>query len=303
MLLGRAVSMPLAIAPVAFHRLFHPDGERATAQAAKTAGVPFIVSTLSSVPIEEITAIGGSVWFQLYWLREPGRTLDLARRAEDAGCEALVLTVDIPWMGRRLRDMRNQFTLPADVFAAHLEAAPSSAHRRALNTSALAIHAAQVFAPSVTWACVAALRESTRLPLMLKGVMAPEDASRAAEFGVDAIVVSNHGGRQLDGALPSIDALAKAVGAAGTGCEVLLDGGIRTGSDLLKAVALGASGVLVGRPLMWGLAVAGEAGALQVLDLLATEFGDALGLAGCDDVMAARQLHASIGRPGVRPSN
>jgi len=300
MLLGHAASMPVAIAPMAFHRLFHPDGELATARAAKTAGVPFTVSTLSSVPIEEVTAIGGSVWFQLYWLREHRRTLELARRAEDAGCCALVLTVDIPWMGRRLHDMRNQFTLPDDVFAAHLEAAPSSAHRQALNASALAIHAAQVFAPSVTWACVEALRESTTLPLVLKGVMAPEDASRAAEFGVDAIVVSNHGGRQLDGALPSIAALAQAVEAAGSGCSVLLDGGVRTGSDLLKALALGAAGVLVGRPLMWGLAVAGDAGALRVLDLLAAELGDALGLAGCDDVSAAQQLRTFHRHPDER---
>jgi 4-hydroxymandelate oxidase len=147
-----------------------------------------------------------------------------------------------------------------------------------------------VFAPRVTWSDVETLRERTQLPLVLKGVMAPEDASRAAEFGVDALIVSNHGGRQLDGALPGIAALPSAVEAAGSSCTVLLDGGIRMGSDLLKALALGAGGVLVGRPVLWGLAVAGEAGVLRVLDLLAAEFADALGLAGCRDVTAAGQL-------------
>ena len=298
-LLGASASLPVAIAPMAFHRLFHPDGELASARAARTAGVPLTVSMLSSVPIEQITAIGGTVWFQLYWLRDPGRTLDLARRAEDAGCQALVLTVDIPWMGRRLRDIRNQFALPDDVFAVHLEDGASSAHRRAAQASAVAVHAAEVFAPSVTWACVERLRECTRLPIVLKGIMAPEDASRAPEFGVDAIIVSNHGGRQLDGALPSVQALARTAEAVAGSCEVFLDGGVRTGSDLLKALASGAGGVLVGRPLMWGLTLAGEAGALRVLDLLATEFGDALGLAGCDSVEAARRLSTLHQYPGA----
>jgi 4-hydroxymandelate oxidase len=295
-LLGRPTRAPMATAPIAYQRLVHPDGELAAARAAKDAGVPFIASTLSSVSIEEITAVGGAVWFQLYWLRDTARSLDLVRRAEDAGCEAIVLTVDVPWMGRRLRDVRNRFALPEEVRAANLVpdatgSTGSTAHRRLSSASAVAVHTSEAFSPAVTWATVATLRGHTRLPLVLKGILAPEDALRAVEFGVDAIVVSNHGGRQLDGAVPSIDALADVALAVNGGCEILLDSGIRSGTDILRALALGASGVLIGRPLLWGLAAAGEAGARRVLTLLADELRDALGLAGCDGVAAAGQLH------------
>ncbi|MEU3741525.1 alpha-hydroxy acid oxidase [Streptomyces sp. NPDC032198] len=290
-LLNRPVRMPVAVAPIAYHRLVHPEGELATARAAKTAGVPFTVATLSTVPVEEITAVGGTVWFQLYWLRERQRSLDLARRAEDAGCEALMLTVDVPWMGRRLRDVRNGFALPGHVRAAHLDGgAPSAAHRSGTVGSAVAAHTAEAFSPAVTWSCVEELRAATRLPLIVKGILAPEDAVRAVGLGVDAVVVSNHGGRQLDGALPGIEALPGVVDAVGGACEVMVDGGVRGGTDVLKALASGADGVLVGRPPVWGLAAAGESGVLQVLDLLAAELRDALGLAGCAGVAAAREL-------------
>ncbi|WP_190136846.1 alpha-hydroxy acid oxidase [Streptomyces longispororuber] len=296
-LLGRPARLPVAVAPVAYQRLLHPHGEVAAARAARAAGVPFTVATLSSVPVEEVTAVGGTVWFQLYWLREPGRSLDLARRAEDAGCAAVVLTVDVPWMGRRARDVRNGFALPAHVDAARLDAgAGSAAHRAPGRGSAVAAHTAGAFSAALTWRRVAELRAATRLPLVLKGVLAPEDAVRAVELGVDAVVVSNHGGRQLDGALPGVEALpavAEAVRAAGGGCEVLLDGGVRRGVDVLGALALGADGVLVGRPPLWGLAVAGEAGVRHVLDLLTAELRDALGLAGCAGVAAARELRVT----------
>ncbi|MFD9906164.1 alpha-hydroxy acid oxidase [Streptomyces sp. NPDC059063] len=302
-LLGRPTRLPVALAPVAYQRLLHPEGELAAARAARAAGVPFTVATLSSVPVEEITAVGGTVWFQLYWLRGARRSLDLVRRAEDAGCAALMLTVDVPWMGRRLRDVRNGFALPAHVRAAHLDSgAPSTAHRSRAHrstaaapatASAVAAHTAEAFSPALTWSCVEAVRSVTRLPLALKGVLAPQDAVRAAGLGVDAVVVSNHGGRQLDGALPSVDALPAVAAAVGGACEVLMDGGVRGGTDVLKALALGASGVLVGRPPLWGLAVAGEAGVRRVLDLLAAELRDALGLAGCDGVAGARELRVT----------
>jgi 4-hydroxymandelate oxidase len=292
-LLGHRVRLPLAVAPVAYHRLVHPEGELPVARAARAADVPFTVSTLSSVPLEEITALGGNVWFQLYWLRDRAQTLDLVRRAEDGGCTAVMLTIDVPWMARRPRDVRNGFALPGHVRAAHLESgAASAAHRRTAGASAVAAHTGRAFSTALTWSCVETLRTTTRLPILLKGVLAPEDAVRAAEFGVDAIVVSNHGGRQLDGAVPSVDALPEIAAAVAGDCEVLLDSGVRSGADMLKALALGASGVLVGRPLIWGLAAAGETGARQVLDLLAAELRDALGLAGCDGVEAARRLHA-----------
>ncbi|MEV5575404.1 alpha-hydroxy acid oxidase [Spirillospora sp. NPDC052269] len=290
-LLGRPARIPLAVAPVAYHRLFHPDGELATARAAKTAGVPFTLGTLSSVPVEEVTAVGGEVWFQLYWLNDERRTLDLVRRAEDAGCRAVVLTADVPWMGRRARDVRNGFALPDHVRAAHLELdTGSAAHRPAPGTSAVAAHTAGTFSAALTWRTLETLRAATALPVVLKGVLDPRDARRAADLGADAVIVSNHGGRQLDGAAPGAMVLPQVAAAVEGHCEVLLDGGVRTGPDLLKALALGASGALVGRPVLWGLAVDGEDGVHGVLDTLAEEFRDALGLAGCATVEQAHDL-------------
>jgi 4-hydroxymandelate oxidase len=283
-LLGRPVELPVAAAPVAYQQLIHPDGESATARATAAAGVPFIVSALSSVPIEQITELGGRVWFQLYWLRDHATTLNLVRRAEDAGCEALVLTVDTPWLGRRLRDIRNRFALPAQVRTADIILTTALDQRRPATPNG------QELSPALTWRALARIREHTRLPLVVKGLLAPEDARQAAQHGVDAIVVSNHGGRQLDGAVASADALPDIVGAVDGECEILLDSGIRNGTDVLRALALGASGVLLGRPLIWGLAVGGERGVTRVLKLIRAELHDALGLAGCEDVTAARRL-------------
>ncbi|GAA3067630.1 alpha-hydroxy acid oxidase [Streptosporangium carneum] len=290
-LLGRPAAMPVAVAPVAYHRLAHHDGELATARAARDAGVPFTVSTLSSVPVEDVTALGGHVWFQLYCLRDHAATLGLIRRAEDAGCRALMLTLDVPWMARRLRDMRNQFRLPPHVRPVHLTAgSETEAHRGASGGSALAAHTAMELSAAVDWSYLETLRAASGLPLMVKGILDPEDARRAADIGVDGIVVSNHGGRQLDGAIASLDALPGVAESVGDRCEIMLDGGVRSGADVLKALALGASGVLVGRPVIWGLAADGERGVRTVLDLLGAEIKDGLGLTGCGDVAAARAL-------------
>ena len=300
--LGRRTALPMAVAPVAYQRLFHPDGELAVARAARDAGVPYIICTLSSVALEEVAAAGGRSWFQLYWLRDEKRSLELVRRAEDAGCEAIVFTVDVPWLGRRLRDMRNGFALPEWVTAANFDAG-AAAHRRTEGVSAVADHTAREFAPA-TWESVEAVRAHTDLPVVLKGILAVEDARRAVEAGAGGIVVSNHGGRQLDGAVPGVEMLGEIAAAVAGGCEVLLDGGVRSGGDILKAAALGASAVLVGRPVMWGLAAAGQDGVRQVLELLAAELRDAMGLAGCASVSAARQLSTMarlderVGRPG-----
>lgn len=300
-LLGCPAAMPVAVAPVAYHRLAHPDGEAATARAARDAGVPFTVGTLSSVPVEDVTALGGSVWFQLYCLRDHAATLGLIRRAEEAGCRALMLTLDVPWMARRPRDMRNGFRLPSHVRPVHLTAdAETEAHRSASGGSALAAHTAMELSASVDWHYLETLRAASELPLVVKGVLDPDDARRAADAGVDAIVVSNHGGRQLDGAIAGLDALPGVAAGAGDRCEILLDGGIRSGADVLKALALGASGVLIGRPVMWGLAADGERGVRTVLDILAAEIKDGLGLAGCGDVAAARTLKTTW--PGVSAS-
>ncbi|MGH3759443.1 alpha-hydroxy acid oxidase [Actinophytocola sp.] len=293
-LLATDASMPVGVAPMAYQRLVHPDGELAAAEAARVAGIPYVVSTVASIRLEEIANVGADIWFQLYWQRDRAVVEDLIARAEQAGCQVLMLTVDLPILGRRLRDMRNAFSLPADVVAANLEGAPSRAHDTVTGESAIAAHAAAAFEAGLGWPDIEWLRARTSLPLVLKGILDPRDAVLAVESGMDGVVVSNHGGRQLDGAAASIDALpavVKAVGdAVGDRCEVLLDGGIRSGTDILRALALGARGVLVGRPILHGLAVDGARGAAQVLSLLATELREAMTLAGCADVAAVRDL-------------
>ncbi|WP_435845488.1 alpha-hydroxy acid oxidase [Streptomyces erythrochromogenes] len=278
---GRA-ALPVAVAPMAYQRLLHPEGELATARAAAAAGVPFTLSTLSSVPVEEVTALGGVAWFQLYCQRDPGVTDELVRRAEDAGCAAVMVTVDVPSMGRRLRDLRNGFALPAGVAAAHLDptAGRRAAERRA-GTCAVAEHTAESFARGLGWGDLARLRERTELPLIVKGILDPGDAATAAAVGADAVVVSNHGGRQLDGAVASADMLPAVREAVPPSCRLLLDSGIRGGTDVLKALALGADGVLLGRPVLWGLASDGTEGVSRVLGLLAAELRSALELSGC----------------------
>ncbi|WP_422733330.1 alpha-hydroxy acid oxidase [Micromonospora sp. WMMD558] len=293
-LLGATHALPVAVAPMAYQRLLHPDGETALAGAAGAAGVPYVASTLSSAPIGEIAAAGGTVWFQLYWLRDRGLVTDLLDRARAAGCAALVLTVDVPILGRRLRDVRNSFAIPPHVIAANLPAGRDDlAHAATPGVSAVAAHTGEVFAPAVTWADLDWLRERTPVPLVVKGVLDPRDAVRAAEAGVDAVVVSNHGGRQLDGAPASAAALPGVVEAVAGRCEVLLDSGVRGGVDVLRALALGAHGVLVGRPMLWALAAGGRSGAETALSLLAGEFRDALALAGCADPAEARDLRTT----------
>ncbi|MEU0476103.1 alpha-hydroxy acid oxidase [Streptomyces olivaceus] len=290
-LLGSRAAMPVAVAPMAYQRLVHEDGELAAARAARTAGVPFVVSTLSSHRVEDIAATGATTWFQLYCLRDRAKTHELVARAEAAGCEALMVTVDVPLMGRRLRDVRNGFALPRHVRAANLDSGPDTeAHRRFGSDSALAVHTGAAFAPGLSWRDLAGLRARTSLPLVVKGILDQRDARAAVDAGADAIVVSNHGGRQLDGAVPSARALPPVAGAVGGDCEVLLDSGVRCGTDVLKALALGACGVLLGRPVLWGLAAGGERGVEQVLDLVRTELGQGMTLAGCAGVAAAASL-------------
>jgi len=294
-LLGCPASMPVAIAPMSYQRMVHPAGELGVARAASDAGIPFVMSMMSSYPLEELAAAGGTIWLQLYWLRDRAPLLSLVRRAERAGCRAVMLTVDLPIMGRRLRDMRSGFALPPGITAVNLDDdAAALAGTPVTGSSAVARQTAQTIDPSLSWADVAWLRDQTSLPLVLKGILDPRDAARAADLGVDAIVVSNHGGRQLDGAVPSIAALADVCEAVAGRCAVLLDSGVRSGTDVLRAIALGASGVLLGRPALWGLAYGGEHGARQVLALLQEELADAMSLAGCPDVSAASRLRTAM---------
>jgi 4-hydroxymandelate oxidase len=282
--LGQRVAMPILVAPTAFHRLATPEGEVATARAAGGAGTVMILSTLSTTPVEEVVAAAsGPVWFQLYVYRDRQATEGLVRRAEAAGCQALVLTVDAPLLGRRERDVRNRFRLPPGLAVANMLAEGYGAVPPAAGDSGLAAYVADLLDPSLSWRDVAWLRSITDLPVLVKGIVRPDDALRAADAGVAGIVVSNHGGRQLDTSPATIEVLpeiAEALAAHGHPIELLMDGGVRRGTDVVKALALGARAVLVGRPILWGLAADGEAGASYVLRLLKEELDLAMALAG-----------------------
>lgn len=283
------VSMPLLVAPTAFHRLAHPEGELATARGAAAAGTVMCLSTLASVSPAELAAAApeGRRWFQLYWPRDRGFTQELLAAAVEAGFSALVLTVDFPAAGRRERDIRASFRLPADLPLPNLPVG--------LGTGDFHAALGEVVDPKLTWRDLEWLRSVCALPLIVKGVLTAEDALLALEHGAAGIVVSNHGGRQLDGVPATLDALPEVVDAVGGRAEILLDGGVRRGTDVAKALALGARAVLVGRAVIWGLAVAGEEGVRSVLELLRAEVALALTLLGC--VSAAEVGSTHIGRP------
>jgi 4-hydroxymandelate oxidase len=273
-LLSVRLDMPVLIAPTAFHRLAHPDGECATARAARDAKLLMIISMASTTPVEEITAAAGPeagrFWFQLYIQPDRGFTADLVKRAEAAGCGGLVVTVDSPIFGRHERDLRNGFLdLPVGLHCSHMRASEAERPRRI------------EFKPDLDWRDIDWLSSVTRLPLILKGVTHPEDARLAVAHGARALIVSNHGGRQLDTMAPSLALLPGVARAVKGDVPIILDGGVRRGTDVLKALALGADAVGVGRPVLWGLAAAGQEGVLAVLRLLREQLLEALLLCGC----------------------
>ena len=292
--LGTPVSSPVLVAPTAYHRMAHEGGEKASARAAASRNTIYVASTLATTPLEEVAeASSGPKWFQLYVHRDREFTRSLVERAEAAGYDAIVLTVDTPFLGRRLRDERNGFTLPDGLTMANLMpldapaaepgeagATPAEASSGAAPRSLLASYVQQRHDASFTWRDLEWLRSLSHLPLVLKGVVRADDASRAVDAGAAAIIVSNHGGRQLDSAPATLDALPGVVDAVGSNAEVYLDGGIRWGTDILKALALGARAVLVGRPVIWGLACDGERGVESVLALLDEELSQAMALSG-----------------------
>ena len=284
--LGQPVAMPVLVAPAAFQRLAHPEGELGTVRAAGAAGTVMILSTLSNTPLEEVVAAAtGPVWFQLYVYRDRQATEGLVRRAELAGCRAIVLTVDAPVIGRRERDVRNRFHLPPGLSAANLLPVGYGDLPPDAIDSGLAAYVSALIDPSLSWRDIAWLRSITRLPLVIKGIVRPDDALRAAEAGAAAVIVSNHGGRQLDTAPATIEVLPEIAEALrGTPVEVFVDGGVRRGTDIVKALALGAQAVLVGRPVLWGLAIGGEAGVTAALGLLRNELDLAMALAGAPTV-------------------
>ncbi|MDE1820586.1 MAG: alpha-hydroxy-acid oxidizing protein [Euryarchaeota archaeon] len=276
--LGTRSSVPFFVAPTAFQGLVHPDAEAATARAAASAGVLAVFSTVTTLSMEAIAraAPEGPRWFQLYLQKDWSLTEDLLHRAERAGYRAVVLTVDAPVLGTRDRQFQRGFALPSDMPVGNLPPLPPVEGR----SLAQAVHAALRTDSGATWATMERVRESTKLPLVVKGVLTAEDAARAVELGAKGVVVSNHGGRQLDGAPASLRALPEVVRAVGSKAEVYLDSGIRRGSDILAALALGARGVGIGRPVLWALGCGGEAGVAKLLRLLREELETSMRLAG-----------------------
>jgi 4-hydroxymandelate oxidase len=280
--LGDPISLPVLLAPAAGHRLCCPDGELATARAAMHAGTAMILSTLSTVSMEEVAQAGNApLWFQLYVYRDREITRQLVQRAEAAGYKALCLTVDVPVIGNRERDLRNSFSFPREYpFANFLDLDLETMPTVGVVGSTLSAYVASKWDPSITWHDFEWFRSITKLPIVLKGILTAEDARLAVEHGASAIIVSNHGGRQLDGVLSGIAALPEVVETVDGRIEVLVDGGIRRGTDVLKALALGARAVLVGRPYMFALAVEGEAGVQRMLEILRQELVTAMALTG-----------------------
>jgi 4-hydroxymandelate oxidase len=292
--LGQSVASPIAVAPTAFHKLACEHGELAVARAAKTCGVLFILSSLSNTAMEEVFAQAASPrWFQLYVYKERAVTQELVQRAEAAGAEAIVLTVDAPGLGTRERDIRNSFSLAGDLAVENLAPIGKGKFPK-LRGSGLAAYVRENFKQDLGLADLDWLCGCTRLPVVVKGVCRGDDARRAAEHGARAVVVSNHGGRQLDTAPATAEVLPYVIDAVGDCCEIYVDGGIRRGSDVLKAIALGARAVLVGRPILWGLCVDGEQGAVRILEILERELDEAMLLCGCT---ALRDIDRSLLRP------
>ena len=330
----RTLAAPLIVAPVAMQKMAHPDGECAAARACASAGIAYCASQQSTTPVERIRDEGGDGvrWFQLYVLRDRDATAKLVRRAEAMGAVALVVTVDAPTLGRRERDVRNRFRLKRGLSLANVPRAPEDAARRAAEskstsksksksaetppcssgmdrhpTSASQAHSAIARRigsrdASVTWSLVPWLRAITALPVILKGVMTREDARLAVEAGADGVWVSNHGGRQLDGAPATLEALPEVVAGVRGRVPVIFDGGVRRGADCLKALSAGADLVAFGRPVAWGLACGGEAGVAKAAELLVEELATAMALAGTPNVDAIRRERPArrIGAPTAK---
>jgi len=279
-LFGRRHDFPIFLAPCSYQKLNHPDGELAAVAGASLAGATFITATFASVSLEQTAAASTQpLWFQLYIHPDRGFTRELVARAETAGYEALVVTADVPVNGPRYRELRGGFALPAGVERVNLERlgrpAVSDAHR----PRGRDIYSA-VRAPDVSWKDLESLKTGTRLPVVVKGILHPDDAGLALEHGADGIYVSNHGGRSLDTVVSPLEALPRIADRIAGARPLLYDGGIRRGTDIVKALALGATAVAVGRPWIYGLAVAGPAGVARVVEILRTELEMAMGLLG-----------------------
>ncbi|MDB4957802.1 MAG: FMN-dependent alpha-hydroxy acid dehydrogenase [Myxococcales bacterium] len=295
--LGEPIAMPIIVAPTAFHGLAHKDGELASVRGTGDAGTIFVLSTLSNTAVERVVAAAsGPVWFQLYVYKDRSATEALVRRVEAAGCRALVLTVDAPLLGRRERDVRNRFALPPDLGIENMHAAGYARLPEVAGESGIAAYFAELLDPGLTWEAIGWLRSITRLPVLVKGIVRADDAKRAIAEGAAAVVVSNHGGRQLDASPATIEVLPRIVDAVAGAGEVLIDGGVRRGSDVVKALAIGARAVLVGRPILWGLAAGGRPGVAAALAVLRRELDLAMTLCGCPDIASITRDLVDLGR-------
>jgi 4-hydroxymandelate oxidase len=290
--LGAPVSFPVLVPPMGFHGLCHADAEEATARASAAEKTVFVASTVSNRTMEAIAQAGegGSRWFQLYVYRDRAITRSLVERAAAAGYSALCLTVDTPLAGLRERDRRNQLRMPAHLELANFPSTHTAMHHTGGGAgSSLAAYIHSQWDPTLTWSDVDWLRSISPMPVVVKGVLAPDDARLAVEHGAAAVLVSNHGGRQLDHVPAAITVLEEVVDAVAGNAEVFLDGGVRRGTDVLIALALGARAVLVGRPILWGLTLGGADGVRAVLDHLRMELDLAMALAGCRTVADVRR--------------
>ena len=292
---GQIYPHPLFVAPVGMNKIAHEDGEIAVAKAAAKYNFPYIQSTVSSYSIEEVAAAteGSTKWFQLYWSKNKEISYNIVKRAEKAGYKAIVVTVDTVMLGWREEDVRNQFSplkkgiakgnfITDPVFMASL---PNQTEDSIINGIV-----DYLYHPSLNWDAIAELKEQISLPILIKGILHPEDAKLAIEKGIDGIIVSNHGGRQLDGVVASIDALPEIVEAVDGRIPVLFDSGIRRGADALKALALGATAVCIGRPFVWGLAAGGQAGVERVLESFLEETKVSISLSGVSHVNDLHKL-------------
>lgn len=278
-LCGQKLDFPILLAPVAYHKLVHPEGERATARGAGAARATLVVSSFATTAIEKVAQAATSpLWFQLYVQRDRAFTRDLVQRAEAAGCRAICVTVDTPVGGARNREMRDRFHLPPGVEVENLHPLGRKA-KRSGHVGGSGIYSMGLD-PTFTWEGIEWIRSIAKAPVLLKGILAPEDARLAVQHGAAGILVSNHGGRNLDTLPATIEALPRVIEAVEGSVPVLVDGGVRRGTDIVKALAFGARAVLIGRPYLWGLAVGGAGGVEQVVKTLRMEFEAAMALCG-----------------------
>lgn len=294
-MLDEIMPTPVIIAPCAFHKLVCAEGEITTAKAAAESNTIMTLSTMSTCTIEEVArSTNGTKWFQLYVYKDKNITLDLIKRAEASGYKALVVTVDVPAMGMRTRDIQNKFSLPKGIEAVNFKQFDLSSLSEKVDGSKVKNHTDNQFDPDLGWDSIDWLRSVTKLPILLKGILHPDDAEEAIQHGVSGIIVSNHGGRQIDSVIPAIDALHPIAKVVNNRVPLIVDGGIRSGEDIFKAIALGATSIMIARPVMWALAVGGQVEVNALLKRLQDELTLTMRLAGCNNLNVIRERGLSL---------